>query len=103
MNQRVTGQQCKEQDPLKHASQGFGQPQTRLGEFAADVEHAHQDGGEDDAHWMQAAHVGDDDGREPIAHRNVRRQLPDRSRCFKSAREPCETTGQQEGGPEGRP
>src|SRR5881296_569305 len=66
MNQGVAGEQREQQQPLEHAGQRLRQPEARLRELAADLEHAHQHRREDAAHRMQAADEGDDDGRKAV-------------------------------------
>ena len=78
VDQRVAGQQREQQQALEHAGQRLRQPEPRLRQLAADVEHAHQQRREDDADRVQPADEGDDDRGEAVAGRHVRRQLAER-------------------------
>ena len=77
-DQRVAGQQREQQQALEHAGERLGQPQARLRQLAADVEHAHQHRREHHADRVQPADEGHDDGGEAVARRHVGRELADR-------------------------
>ena len=99
-DQRVAGEQREQQQPLENAGERFRQAEARLGEFAADVEHAHQDRRKDDPDRMQATDEGDDDRGESVAGGNVRRQLAERAGDLEPTGEPRHRTGEQQRRPE---
>src|SRR5437773_27725 len=66
VNQHVTGQQRKQQDPLEYAGNGAWHAQAGLRQFATDIEQGHDEAGKYDAYRMQATDISDDDRGEAI-------------------------------------
>ncbi len=100
VDQRVACEQREQQQTLEHAGQRLRQPEPRLRELAADVEHAHQQRREDDAHRVQPPDEGDDDRGEAVARRHVRRQLPERAGRLETTRKAGHAARQQQRGPQ---
>ena len=87
-DQRVAGQDEKEQQALEHLSRLVGDAKLHLHPLSAYIADRQEDAREEHADGVQATEKGDDDRGEAVTGRDVRLQLTVRAGDFADAGQP---------------
>src|SRR5262244_166989 len=96
-DQGIAGEHVEQQHPLKDLGEIERHLQGDLRALAADEGQRKKQAGDQDAERIEPSEKRDDDGREAVARREARLQVPDRAGHLDDAGEACERARQREG------